>query len=72
MPEATLSQLQIDRQKAIFIAKGGKIETVKVKESGEVIAELKSRFKTRTIEEWTKTDTNRMKEKRLIKESNDD
>ena len=62
--EATLTQSQIDRQRSTFIANGGSIEMVRVKESGEIIEELKAKNQGRTVEEWTKLDSKLMKGKR--------
>ena len=59
--EASLSQSQIERQRATFIANGGSIVMVRVKESGEIIEELKAKNQGRTVEEWVKLDSKRMK-----------
>ena len=61
MTEATLTQSQIERQRKIFIPKGGRIEFIRVKESGEIIEELKAKNQGRTVEEWVKLDSKRMK-----------
>ena len=60
-PEATLSQERLDKQRAKFIAKGGKIEIVEIKGSAEVIEGLKPKFQKRTIETWVAGDLNRLK-----------
>ena len=60
--EAILDQSTLDRQKAKFIAQGGTIETVRVKLSGEVIDELRPKYKTREVDLWVKGDLNRLKE----------
>ena len=63
-PEATLTQSQIERQRSAFIANGGSIVMVRVKESGEIIEELKAKNQGRTVEEWTKLDSKLMRKKK--------
>lgn len=62
--EARLTQKQLDKQRSTFIAAGGVVEFVEITSSADVIAGLKSIFQKKTIETWTKLDSNRMRKKK--------